>query len=112
MFAVGNNYNWYASVPLYIYSTLSSLKYIKNKVPNICDRYRELYFLVSLIANYAPGEIAPEGQTSAHVPQSTQTSGSIEYFAPSEIAPVGHSSMQVPQAMQSSLITYAIILNF
>ena len=56
-----------------------SLKYIKKKkVPNICDRNWEPCFLVSLIANYAPGEIAPLGQTSAQVPQSTQTSGSIE----------------------------------
>jgi len=62
--------------------------------------------------NYSPGEIAPVGQTSAQVPQSTQVAGSIEYFAPSEIAPLGHSSMQVPQAMQSSLITYAILFIF
>ena len=59
---------------------------------------------------YSPGEIAPEGQTSAQVPQSTQILGSIEYFSPSEIAPEGHSSMHVPQAMQSSPITYAIFL--
>ena len=45
--------------------------------------------------------IAPEGQTSAHVPQSTQEFGSIEYFSPSEIAPEGHSSIQVPHAIQS-----------
>lgn len=54
---------------------------------------------------YSPGAIAPVGQTSAQVPQSTQASGLIEYFAPSEIAPAGHSSMQVPHAMQSSEIT-------
>lgn len=55
--------------------------------------------------NYSPAEMAPEGQTSAQVPQSTHTLGSIEYFSPSEMAPEGHSSMQVPHAMQSSLIT-------
>ena len=54
---------------------------------------------------YSPGAMAPEGQTSAQVPQSTHTEGSIEYFSPSEMAPLGHSPMQVPQAMQSSLIT-------
>lgn len=61
--------------------------------------------------NYSPGAIASDGQTLAHVPQSTQRSGLIEYFSPSEIASDGHSSMQVPHAMQSSLITYAIVGN-
>lgn len=56
-------------------------------------------------ADYSPGLIAPEGQQSAQVPQSTQLSGSIEYLSPSEIAPDGHSSIQVPHATQSSLIT-------
>lgn len=64
--------------------------------------------LFVMFCAYSPGVIAPEGQTSAQVPQSTQILGSIEYFSPSEIAPEGHSSMQVPQAMQSSPITYAI----
>ena len=59
---------------------------------------------------YSPGWIASDGQTPAHVPQSTQRSGLIEYLSPSEIASDGHSSMQVPQAMQSSLITYAIVV--
>lgn len=59
----------------------------------------------SVVIRYSPGAMAPEGHTSAHVPQSTQVLGSIEYFSPSEIAPEGHSSMHVPQAMQSSLIT-------
>ena len=58
---------------------------------------------------YSPGWIASDGQTLAHVPQSTHKSASIEYFSPSLIASDGHSSMQVPHAMQSSLITYAII---
>lgn len=58
-----------------------------------------------LAADYSPGAIAPDGQTSAQVPQSTHTSGSIEYLSPSEIAPDGHSSIHVPQATQSSLIT-------
>jgi hypothetical protein len=61
--------------------------------------------LVIFLFDYSPGAIAPEGQTSAQVPQSTQALGSIEYFSPSEIAPEGHSSIQVPHAMQSSLIT-------
>ena len=56
-------------------------------------------------AHYTPGARAPDGQTSAQVPQSTHTSGSIEYLSPSEIAPDGHSSIHVPQATQSSLIT-------
>lgn len=61
-----------------------------------CKVQRELFYAK---------EMAPEGHTSAQVPHSTQTSGSIEYFSPSEIAPTAHSSMQVPHAMQSSLIT-------
>ena len=55
--------------------------------------------------DYSPRWIASEGQTSAQVPHSVQTSGLIEYFSPSEIAPEGHSSIHVPQAMQSSPIT-------
>ena len=64
----------------------------------------------SLIQDYSPGWIASDGQTPAHVPQSTHRSGLIEYLSPSEIASDGHSSMQVPQAMQSSPITYAIVV--
>lgn len=65
--------------------------------------------LVRRFLAYSPGLIAPLGQTSAHVPQSTHTLGSIEYFSPSLIAPLGHSSMHVPHATQSSLITYAMM---
>ena len=61
-----------------------------------CKVQRELFYAK---------EMASEGHTSAQVPHSTQTSGSIEYFSPSETAPTAHSSMQVPHAMQSSLIT-------
>ena len=71
-----------------------------SEVTAVC----ELSKLVGLHP-YSPGAIAPEGQTSAQVPQSTHTLASIEYFSPSEIAPEGHSSMQVPHAMHSSPIT-------
>ena len=57
-----------------------------------------------LAADYSPGAIAPDGQTSAQVPQSTHTSGSIEYLSPSEIAPTGHSLAQAPHLMQASEI--------
>lgn len=72
-------------------------------------RYLTLFlFAIALRDCHSPGWIASDGQTLAHVPQSTQRSGLIEYFSPSEIASDGHSSMHVPHAMQSSLITYAI----
>lgn len=61
--------------------------------------------LFPFVTYYSPGLIAPLGHTSAQVPQSTHTLGSIEYFSPSLIAPLGHSSMHVPHATQSSLIT-------
>ena len=64
-----------------------------------------LFFNQCRQANYAGKLIASDGQTSAHVPHSVQTSGLIEYLSPSEIAPTGHSSIHVPQAIQSSLIT-------
>ena len=57
-------------------------------------------------ANYSPGVIAPVGQASAHVPQSTHASASITYLpSPSEIAPDGHSPAQEPHITQSSVIT-------
>jgi len=63
------------------------------------------FFLIfSLITLLYAGWIASEGQASAHVPQSVQTSGSITKISPSEIASTGHSLMQDPQAMQSSVI--------
>ena len=67
-----------------------------------------LLFCVKFISYSA--EIAPTGQTSAHVPQSTHVAGSILYcVSPSEIAPTGHSGSQEPQLTQASEITYAIM---
>lgn len=52
---------------------------------------------------------APTGQTSAQLPHSVQTAGSMTYLpSPSEIADTGHSASHAPHAMQSSLIVYAI----
>lgn len=60
----------------------------------------------SRVLLYSPGMIAPLGQASAHVPQSTQELGSITYLlSPSEIASDGHSPAHVPHITQSSVIT-------
>ncbi len=67
--------------------------------------FKNAALCIVLSCYYSPGLIAPLGQTSAQVPQSTQALGSIEYFSPSLIAPLGHSSIHVPHATQSSLIT-------
>ena len=59
----------------------------------------------STIADYSPGRIAPDGQVSAHVPQSTHKSGLITYLpSPSEIASDGHAPAQLPHITQSSLM--------
>ena len=47
--------------------------------------------MLSGTANYSPGAIAPAGQASTQVPQSTQASASITYLlSPSVIQETGH----------------------
>jgi hypothetical protein len=59
---------------------------------------------------YHGANIAPTGQTAAHAPHSTHSSGEITYFeSPSEIAATGQVPAQEPQEMQSSLIVYAMV---
>ena len=66
----------------------------------------------STIADYSPGRIAPDGQVSAHVPQSTHKSGLITYLpSPSEIALTGQPPAHVPHEMQESFIANAIVVS-
>ena len=63
-----------------------------------------------MLLNYS--EIAPTGQTPAHVPQEIQEFSSISYCpAPSAIAFTGHSPAHVPQLIHESLITNAITIS-
>ena len=90
-------------------------KQINNKTKKRISKIRieilfnmKVQFNCTVILLYY-SEIAPTGQTPAHVPQLMHEFSSISYCPdPSAIAFTGHSPAHVPQLIHESLITNAI----